>query len=127
MILVDTSVWAESKSKKRTELTTKLTALLTSFAVKGHELVYLELMLGDASEARKQLLSRYALAPYLDSLPTESVVQFVKKHDLAQKGLGAVDCHLLASAHRAGARLWTLDTHLHAAARTLGIAYDAGA
>jgi hypothetical protein len=49
---------------------------------------------------------------------------FVRARKLARKGIGWVDCHLLASALIAGATLWSLDTKLSTAAASCRVHFD---
>lgn len=123
MILVDTSVWVGSKAGD-SDLALNLSAALESFSVRGHGLVYLELLLGPSTPIRKELLTLYVSLPWIEGMLHNSIVQFVKKHELHQKGIGAIDASLLAAAHTAGDKLWTLDKDLHAAAKALDCAYS---
>jgi predicted nucleic acid-binding protein len=125
MILVDTSIWAEGKSGRRADVAAGLATMLTQKGVFAHEDVHLELLLGEQSKARKQLLSLYGTLPYAEPLTTEAVVQFVIKHGLFATGMGATDVRILAAAHAAGAKIWTFDTKMAAAAKALGCAYEA--
>ena len=54
-----------------------------------------------------------------------SPISFIEARDLAGRGLGWVDMHLLASAVLTpDARLWTRDGPLGKAARELGVAFQ---
>jgi predicted nucleic acid-binding protein len=54
---------------------------------------------------------------------SDEVLGFIERHKLHGKGIGYVDVHLLASvALTDGARLWTRDKRLSAAADELGYA-----
>jgi hypothetical protein len=59
----------------------------------------------------------------------DEVLGFIERHKLHGKGIGYVDVHLLASvALTEGAKLWTRDKRLRAAAQALGYAHaDPGA
>lgn len=124
MILVDSSIWAESSNKKRQDIISEMEKLGRSHRVLGHELIFLELTLGEATEIRKRLLSAYAKLPYAVPTSTFAVLEFVRRNDLTHKGIGAIDAHLLASVYHAKAQLWTLDTNLRMAATTLKCAYE---
>jgi predicted nucleic acid-binding protein len=123
MVLVDTSVWVRFLAD-RAPYAAELDRLLASGEVVGHEFVYGELLVGDAG-GRKQLLADHALMRQAPRVAHAEVVEFVRHHRLHGKGIGWIDVHLLASALIAGARLWTADASLSAAARQVGIRYDA--
>ena len=51
------------------------------------------------------------------------VLKFIEFHDLAGRGIGYVDIHLLAAARLTeDATLWTRDRRLHATASRMGLA-----
>jgi predicted nucleic acid-binding protein len=124
MVLVDTSVWVRFLANKA-PYASGLDGLLAQAEVVGHELVYGELLVGDAG-GRKLLLNDYALMHQAPRATHSEVVEFVQHHRLQGKGIGWIDMHLLASAFVAGATLWTADANLALAAGRLGIGYDAG-
>lgn len=121
MVLVDTSVWIRFLYNKR-PFAQALQDLLRQDDVLGHALVYGELLIG-ASDGRKGLLSAYSKISQSVALEHDEVVRFVVENQLFGKGIGWVDAHLLASAVRERARLWTTDSHLLALAVTFGIAF----
>jgi predicted nucleic acid-binding protein len=100
----------------------ELDALLSRDEVSGHEFVYGELLIGDAS-GRKALLSRYEIIDSAPLVPHQEVAAFVRARKLHGRGIGWVDAHLLASALVGDLTLWTADGALGAVARELGIAY----
>jgi len=63
----------------------------------------------------------------LESLPFakvadhDEVLQFISKHKLHGKGIGWIDCHLLASTFLTICKIWTLDRPLLKVAKTLDI------
>lgn len=65
------------------------------------------------------LLSNLLSAPLLGQA---EALGFIERHALAGKGIDFVDIQLLGSARVAGARLWSRDRRLAAAAAALGIA-----
>ncbi|MDX2274992.1 MAG: type II toxin-antitoxin system VapC family toxin [Hyphomonadaceae bacterium] len=118
MILVDTSVWIDHLRTADDELV----ALLTRNQVLTHPFVIGEIALG--SVARRAEVLRY-----LNNLPRavaashDEVMVFVERHKLANSGLGYVDVNLLAStALTPGAKIWTRDKNLNAAAAKNGLA-----
>lgn len=122
MVLVDTSVWIRFLAA-RAPYAAALDALLAHGDVVGHELVYGELLIGDAS-GRRALLDSLALIVQAPSVPHADVVTFVKQRRLSGRGVGWVDAHLLASALVGRHQLWTADVRLEAVARELGIAFS---
>ena len=124
MIVVDTSVWVEAKTRKAADAAPHLADLLMSGMARAHELVELELTIGNDSASRRVLLANYVTLPYLTPAPVSAALVFVKKHNLRSTGMGASDILILASAHAAGARIWTFDTHLAASAKALGCSYE---
>lgn len=124
MILVDTSVWVDHLRRGDAQLV----ELLERGGVVMHPFVVGEIACGS-------LADRSAILELLQDLPTavvadnDEVLGFIERHNLHGKGIGFVDVHLVASvALTSGAKLWTRDKRLGAAAADLGLAYsDAGA
>ena len=55
----------------------------------------------------------------------DEALRFIDRHSLSGSGLGYIDVHLLAStALSRGARLWTIDKPLVAAAKRLDLAHE---
>jgi predicted nucleic acid-binding protein len=123
VILVDTNVWMYSAGAKHPAITQRLRALLLDGAVRAHDFVYGELLLMPGGSARKAVVDRYRDLDHLPVLPNDAVNTFIIRHNLAGKGVGLVDVHLLASVHAAGAKLWTEEKAAKAVSRALGIAY----
>jgi len=120
MILADTSVWVEHLRQGDVEMK----ARLESGAIVMHPYVMGEIALGQLPrrELTLALLSTLPMAPTA-SLP--ECLAFIQRHALHGRGIGYVDVHLLASvALAAGARLWTSDKRLAAAARPLGLLHQ---
>lgn len=119
MILADTSVWIDHLRRDDPELA----SLLASGQVLGHPWVVGELALGS-------LARRHEVLALLDQLPraalatADEVRGLVERADLAGRGIGYVDAQLLASTMLTpGARLWTRDRRLAAAAADLGLVH----
>ena len=121
MVLVDTSVWIRFLAD-RTPYAAELDRLLARDEAAGHELVYGELLIGDAG-GRSKLLNSYDLIHQVPPVSHAEVATFVRSHKLHGRGIGWIDAHLLASALVADASLWTADEHLARLAGELGIAY----
>lgn len=81
-----------------------------------------ELACGHLRE-RTKLLMLWNSLPFITEATHREVMYNIEQHGLMGKGLGYVDIHLLTSTQlSAGAKLWTQDKRLRAAANTLGIA-----
>jgi predicted nucleic acid-binding protein len=118
-VLVDTSAWrrffAGAKAFRG------LAALLDDEgAVITHPFVLGELVLGGLGPGEQAVFERLPAAP---EVAHAEVLAFVRHHDLARRGIGWVDAHLLASAAVGGARVWTADRPLAAAATRLGLGW----
>ena len=124
MILVDTSVWVDHLRRGDAQLA----ALLERGVVVMHPFVVGEISCGS-------LADRSTVLELLQDLPAAIVADngealgFIDRHALHGKGIGFVDVHLLASvALTHGAKLWTRDKRLKAAAHDLDCAHpDASA
>jgi predicted nucleic acid-binding protein len=119
-VLVDTSVWRRHFSggsgvARLSDLLEESGLALTHPAVIG------ELVLGGLSQREQRLLERL---PKMAVISDAEVLEFVHHRQLARKGIGWVDAHLLASALAGSAQLWTLDADLAGAAARLHIAFD---
>jgi len=120
MVLVDTSVWVRFLANREPHAG-QLDRLLSDDEVAGHELVYGELLIGDAG-GRTALLAAYAEMHQAPTVAHEEVVAFVRSRRLHGRGASWIDVHLLASAVVAGLTLWTADSRLAALASALGVA-----
>jgi len=121
MVLVDTSVWIRFLVN-RMPYAAELDRLLERDEAAGHDLVYGELLIGDAG-GRSRFLNSYDLIHRVPAVGHAEVATFVRSHKLHGKGIGWIDAHLLASALVADVYLWTADEHLAGLAGGLGIAY----
>lgn len=111
-VLVDTSVWVKLFRKHATVLDDGL-RLLRSGGATVHPWTLTELLLGDGAPTAYLRLLRGA--PQLPSVSDADLVEFLREHGLQQSGIGLVDLQLVASAHRHGIALWTLDHALQRA------------
>ncbi|HEX5960576.1 MAG TPA: type II toxin-antitoxin system VapC family toxin [Rhodanobacteraceae bacterium] len=119
MILVDTSVWVDHLRRSDAGLV----RLLESSLVLRHPFVIGELACGRLHE-RTVVLDALSNLPVAPVASQEEALTFLDLHDLASRGIGWVDVHLLASAALAGdARLWTRDKRLRAVADELSLGY----
>jgi len=118
VILVDTSVWVDHlRTGDRV-----LGQLLDSGGVLGHRFVTGELALGNLRE-RDLVLSALRELPQATVSSDDEVLHFIDRQALFGLGIGYVDAHLLAAVLLTlGAKLWTRDRRLQAAATQLGLA-----
>ena len=123
MILVDTSVWVDHLRRGDA----RLAALLESASVLVHPFILGEIACGSLAN-RKMVLELLQDLPMAAAADADEVLGFIERHKLHGKGIGYVDVHLLASVALTGAKLWTRDKRLRAAAQALGYAHaEAGA
>ncbi len=122
-VLVDTSVWVDHFRRGNA----RLADLLASDAVRMHPLVLLELACGTPPAPRARTLADLGrLRPAVQAGHAE-LLAFIEQEQLFDRGCGAVDVNLLASARlMPGVRLWTLDKPLQALAQRLDIAWSGG-
>ena len=120
MILVDTSVWVDHLRGGDAQLAD----LLERGKVVMHPFVVGEIACGSLSH-RASILELLGELPAAAVAENEEALGFIERHALHGKGIGYVDVHLLAAvALTPGARLWTRDKRLQAAADELGCAYQ---
>ena len=115
MILVDTSVWVDHLRRADTALD----ELLERGTVLMHPFVVGEIACGSLAHrsAVLELLQHLPMAEVADS---DEILAFIDRRHLHGHGIGLIDVHLLAStALTTGARLWTRDKRLRAAAEAL--------
>lgn len=121
MILADTSIWIDHFRQSDTVLS----ARLDRREILAHPCVIGELALGT-------LRQRALILELLRGLPQAIVATdaelhaAIDRHALSGLGIGYVDVHLLAAtALTPGARLWTRDKRLNAAAARAGVLTEA--
>jgi hypothetical protein len=84
-----------------------------------HPWIIGELALGNLDPSRARILADLRLLPSAPVVSDDDVLSMIDEHGLAGEGIGWVDAHLLASARRKGVHLWSHDTSVIRAARTL--------
>jgi predicted nucleic acid-binding protein len=119
VIIIDTSVWADHFRREDPQIG----ALLIDGRLRHHPLVTAELAMGNLRDWRRTitLLDRLPQALHLSH---EAMLDFVEAMRLAGTGIGAIDAHLLGSAHAIGGKIWTRDRRLNEQALLRGLAYE---
>ena len=107
MILVDTSVWVDHLRRRNAALADRL----GRGEVVCHPFVIGEISLGSLKN-RDEVLKLLSELPMASVVPHGEVLALVHRLDLAGRGVGWVDVHLIASAVVDRLRLWTLDRRL---------------
>jgi predicted nucleic acid-binding protein len=120
LILVDTSVWVDHLRRGNAALA----ARLENGDVISHPFVIGEISLGSLRH-RDAVLGLLSELPTASLVPHTDVIALVSRLELAGRGIGWVDAHLLASAIVDHAYLWTLDRRLAAVARSAKAWIDA--
>jgi predicted nucleic acid-binding protein len=117
-VLVDTSIW----SRHLRSGNSYLVALLKSERVVMHPFVIAELSLYSWSD-RMTVLATLEDMPLATVASLEEVRELIEIRSLYDNGIGLVDAHLLSSIviSPTPTELWTADTNLAHAAKTLGI------
>jgi predicted nucleic acid-binding protein len=123
MVLVDTSVWIRFLANRPPDAA-ELDGLLDREEAAGHDLIYGELLTGDAG-GRGAMLQSYDLIHRVADVSHEEVVEFVRANKLPGRGIGWIDAHLLASCLVVDVPLWTADDRLASVASEFGISYRA--
>jgi predicted nucleic acid-binding protein len=116
-VLADTSLWIDHW--RRT--IPGFADLLDKDRIVLHPFVLGEIALGSIVPRREVLKDLRSLRTTTVAQNLE-VLELVERAPLWGRGISWVDAHLLAAALIDGIDLWTLDQHLHAAARDLGVA-----
>jgi predicted nucleic acid-binding protein len=118
MVLVDTSVWVGHFRAANVQLQT----LLETGEVAIHPFIIGELACGGLTH-RQEILALLQTMPTHSALSQEEYLHFVDVYNLAGKGIGFVDVHLLASTLIKSDFLWTIDKKLDMVAHKLKIAF----
>ena len=118
MILLDTSVWVEHFRNRASAAA----AVLEKGAVLVHPYVVGELACGNLAR-RAEVLALLRSLPNVTVATDDEVLAFIDSRQIAGRGIGYIDAHLLASAFLENTRLWTLDPRLAEVATQLGVAH----
>ena len=114
-VLIDTSAWIRFLQGREPFLT-EVDHLLSQGAVRGHEFVYGELLIGDPG-GRLQLLTRYRLLQWSAPCAHEEAIALTLRLRLHGPGIGWIDVHLLATALRDDVGYLTADLRLNGSPR----------
>lgn len=117
MILADTGVWIDHLRKRDI----RMQQLLEDEQIVMHPFIVAELALGSLHDRRRTLSQLESLWEVKVARISE-VRRVIEAHKLYSKGIGFVDIHLLASCLiTPQVSLWTRDTALNRAAKSLSI------
>lgn len=117
MILVDTSVWVDHLREHDEQLAT----LLEAGRVCIHPFVLGEIALGSLRN-RQTIIGNLKNLPLITTTTFEEALFFLEEFQLFSRGIGYVDCHLLAATKMsADTLLWTRDKRLLKIARDLNL------
>ncbi|MBA3666918.1 MAG: type II toxin-antitoxin system VapC family toxin [Sphingomonas sp.] len=118
-IVADTSIWIDHINNGNAELA----AQLRRRRILLHPMIVGEIALGSIPN-RQIVLEELKALPAAPNVSHTEVIAMVEWLELYNRGIGLVDCHLLASVKQVpDAKLWTRDKRLDAQAERLGIAY----
>ncbi|MYB35121.1 MAG: type II toxin-antitoxin system VapC family toxin [Gammaproteobacteria bacterium] len=119
MILVDTSVWID-----HLRYGDEFFQALLRENICIHPMVIGELACGNLHN-RNQLIKLWNGLPSVVVASHEEVMIFLSRNNLAGKGIGYIDAHLLASAIiETDTLLWTVDKRLAEVADSFNLLYD---
>ncbi len=118
MILVDASIWITHIKKSSPELS----RLLSLGAAWCHDFTIGEVALGSMKN-RLEIVSQLRALEACTVASSEETLIFIDQHQLNGRGIGYIDCHLLASCRLDQLRLWTADKKLAQIAVELEVAY----
>jgi predicted nucleic acid-binding protein len=115
-VLVDSSVWISHLQSPNA----KLIQLLEVGEVVIHPFILGELASGNLRD-RARLLGDLKKIPILNEVSFTEVLELIENQKLFGKGLGWVDCQLLATALVNEVKIFTKDLALQTAAKRLGV------
>ncbi len=121
MILADTSIWIDFFRKKDPSIDEQMTEYLTAGRVFGISVVFGELLQGVRDEREEKIILEF-----WKNLPqVEEKNLFIDagklsyQHRLFTKGVGLIDCYILAASKRHHLEIWSLDKRLLQAIKLL--------
>jgi len=119
MILVDTSVWISHLR----DTNSFFEELLNKGLVFCHPFIVGELACENIKN-RNEILSLLKALPMASIVEHDEVLTFIEDKNLARKGLGYIDIHILASAMLSGYAIWSLDKKLSEEAMDMNVGFD---
>ena len=117
-VLIDTSVWIDHLKNNNKLANKALTDEKDDILV--HTMIICELMLGGIKRD-SELMVLFESQDKAVEASIEEVIAFVENNSVFGRGVGYVDCCLLASCILSDAAILTLDRKLEELARELGI------
>ena len=118
--LVDSSIWIDLFQERRDAFN----KVADNPALRVHAFFIGEIAIGNYG-GRQYFLDALKTMEKLDIADDEDVLSLIRDNKLHSRGIGYIDCHLLASAYlRPNTFVWTRDKHFHAAAVQLGVAFN---
>jgi len=118
MILVDTSIWIDHLRQQLNDFE----LLLVEESICSHPFIVGELACGNLHN-RQEIIQLLKHLPQAAVASDDEVLEFIMLHQLAGKGLGYIDMHLLAASKLSALKLWTKDRRLNQAATQLNISW----
>ena len=117
-ILADSSVWIDYLRHPEPSFT----FLLRRDLIRCHPFVLGEVALGHVKSRDKVIAMLKSIMP-VRAAADDEVLAMIQRDRLFGRGVGYVDCHLLAAARLDRSLLWSRDRRLMAIAEELGIAF----
>ena len=118
--LVDSSIWIDLFKEGRDAFI----EVADNPESRVHAFIIGEVAIGNYG-GRQYFLDALKTVRKLDTADDEDVLNLIRDNKLHSRGIGYIDCHLLASAYlRPNTCVWTRDKHFHAAAVQLGVAFN---
>jgi hypothetical protein len=113
MIILDTSVWIEFL-RARKDYFEEVRTLLD-----GRMIIGLEWVFGELLQGARDIRERDVVLSYWRDIPKIGHTglwleagRLSSEEKLYARGVGLIDCAILAAARRSGAKIWTLDREL---------------
>ncbi len=119
MILADTSIWINFLNKGNKQFG----QLLDEGKIAVHEAIIGELACGNIKN-RNEILTLLFDLPSIKNVEFDEVLFLINNYSLHGKGIGIIDCYLLASSIIGNIKLWTADKKLNVISKQFGINYD---
>lgn len=113
MIIADTSVWIEFL-KGNAEIISLLTPYMRRGDVVATSAIFGELLQGVRNKRERQVVEAFwnSLPKVDENLLFIEAGKLSNKHKLYARGVGLIDCYILAAALKHDYALWTLDKKL---------------